>query len=65
MNNFECKWYAMAGVATLVIGIVVGNAMDGSVARLTARAAAASSVSPMDMMVAAHGLPDQVIDTPF
>jgi hypothetical protein len=64
MNNSGCKWYAIAGVATLVIGIVAGNAMDGSVARQTARAAA-NSVSPMDMMAAAHGLPDQVIDTPF
>jgi hypothetical protein len=64
MNNFERKLYAIAGVATLVIGIVAGNAMDGSMARQTARAAAAS-VSPMDMMAASHGLPDQVIDTPF
>jgi hypothetical protein len=64
MSNFKFKWHAVAGVATLVVGIIAGNAMDGSVARQTARAAA-SSVSPMDMMVAAHGLPDQVVDTPF
>ena len=64
MSNFKFKWHAVAGVATLVIGFIAGNAMDGSVARQTARAAAAS-VSPMDMMAAAHGLPDQVVDTPF
>lgn len=64
MTKFTFKWRAMAGVATLVIGVIAGNAMDGSMARQTARAAAAS-VSPMDMMAAAHGLPDQVIDTPY
>jgi hypothetical protein len=64
MRNFKFKWHAVAGVATLVIGVIAGNAMDGGVARQTARAAA-SSVSPMDMMAAAHGLPDQVIDTPY
>ena len=63
MNNFKFKWRAVAGVATLVIGVIAGNAMDGSVARQTARATA--SVSPMEMMATAKGLPDQVIDTPF
>ncbi|HLH89366.1 MAG TPA: hypothetical protein VKX28_13010 [Xanthobacteraceae bacterium] len=64
MTNFKLKWHAMAGVATLAIGIVAGSAMDGSVARQSARAAA-GTFSPMDMMVAARGLPDQVVDTPF
>lgn len=64
MTNFKFKWHAVAGVATLVIGIIAGNAMDGSVARQTARAAA-GTFSPMDMMVAAKGLPDQVMDAPF
>lgn len=64
MSNFKFKWHAVAGVATLLIGIIAGNAMNGSVARQTAQAAAAS-VSPMDMMAAARGLPDQVIDTPY
>jgi hypothetical protein len=58
------KWHGVAAVATLVIGIVAGNAMDGSMARQTPRAAAAS-VAPMDMMVSARGLPEQVIDMPF
>ena len=64
MTNFKLKWQGTAVVATLVIGVVAGNAMDGSVARQTARAAA-GAYSSTDMMVAAHGQPDQVVDPTF